>query len=137
MCWYIHTYIHTCIHTIRGLVFLLGTKAFDKIRTDTMKQRVLTYERSLRPRDGNDDDADICTDICRVFMSLLFGSSKTKDKNEKNTTTTEEWTAVHVYQSIKNKNRKPCISNDPSIPFVHNFVERVQVYKSQIQRGWW
>ena len=80
----IHTYIHTYMH------WFLGTKAFDKIRTDTMKQRVLTYERSLRTRDGNDDDADICTDICRVFMSLLFGSSKTKDKNEKNTTTTEE-----------------------------------------------
>merc|ERR1711871_1844815 len=36
-----------------------GTKAVDKIRTDTMKQRVLTYERSLRSRNGNDDDADI------------------------------------------------------------------------------
>ena len=55
-----------------------GVTAFDKIRTDTLKNRVLAFERSLQIDDNNQED--ICTDICKMVWSLIFGSGKKKNE---------------------------------------------------------
>ena len=44
-----------------------GVTAFDKLRDDTIKRRVLEFEKSLHD-DGN---GDICADICKMIANLI------------------------------------------------------------------
>ena len=55
-----------------------GVTAFDKLRTDTLKRQVLDFEKSFH-NGGNDQD-DLCTDICRMMWSLIYGSGKKKNE---------------------------------------------------------